>query len=72
MRGFGNNGEDGTEGLRYRNVIATYSHARCYPRTRMWLTPSSKRPCSDVIQGQNFDLSMTRSKWRLMILWNTD
>lgn len=26
IRGFGNNGEDGTEGAFYRNAIATYSH----------------------------------------------
>mgnify|MGYP002536537031 FL=1 len=32
MRGFGNNGEDGTEGLRYRNVIATYSHGPLLPK----------------------------------------
>ena len=30
--GFGNNGEDGTEGLRYRNVIATYSHGPLLPK----------------------------------------
>ena len=28
----GNNGEDGTEGLRYRNVIATYSHGPLLPK----------------------------------------
>ncbi|MGN0038525.1 MAG: type 1 glutamine amidotransferase [Coriobacteriales bacterium] len=31
-RGFGNNGEDGTEGLRYRNVVATYSHGPLLPK----------------------------------------
>lgn len=31
-KGFGNNGEDGTEGLRYRNVIATYSHGPLLPK----------------------------------------
>lgn len=30
--GFGNNGEDGTEGLRYRNVMATYSHGPLLPK----------------------------------------
>lgn len=30
--GFGNNGEDGTEGLRYRNVVATYSHGPLLPK----------------------------------------
>lgn len=32
IKGFGNNGEDGTEGLRYRNVIATYSHGPLLPK----------------------------------------
>ncbi len=31
-KGFGNNGEDGTEGLRYRNVMATYSHGPLLPK----------------------------------------
>ena len=30
--GFGNNGQDGTEGLRYRNVIGTYSHGPLLPK----------------------------------------
>ena len=30
--GFGNNGEDGTEGARYRNVFATYSHGCLLPK----------------------------------------
>lgn len=32
VKGFGNNGEDGTEGLRYRNVIASYSHGPLLPK----------------------------------------
>lgn len=32
VKGFGNNGKDGTEGLRYRNVIATYSHGPLLPK----------------------------------------
>ncbi len=32
VKGYGNNGEDGTEGLRYRNVIATYSHGPLLPK----------------------------------------
>ncbi len=31
-KGFGNNGEDGTEGLRYRNVMGTYSHGPLLPK----------------------------------------
>lgn len=32
IRGFGNNGEDGTEGAVYKNVIATYSHGPLLPK----------------------------------------
>lgn len=32
VSGFGNNGEDGTEGARYKNVFATYSHGSLLPK----------------------------------------
>lgn len=32
MSGYGNNGEDGTEGARYQNVFATYSHGCLLPK----------------------------------------
>lgn len=32
LEGFGNNGEDGTEGARYKNVFATYSHGCLLPK----------------------------------------
>ena len=32
VKGFGNNGEDGTEGARYRNVFATYGHGPLLPK----------------------------------------
>ena len=32
LKGFGNNGEDGTEGARYRNVFGTYSHGPLLPK----------------------------------------
>ncbi len=32
MTGYGNNGEDGTEGAFYRNAIATYSHGPLLPK----------------------------------------
>ncbi|MBR5095210.1 MAG: glutamine amidotransferase [Oscillospiraceae bacterium] len=32
IKGFGNNGEDGTEGVRYRNVFGTYSHGPLLPK----------------------------------------
>ncbi len=32
IRGNGNNGEDGTEGCRYRNVFGTYSHGPVLPK----------------------------------------
>ena len=32
LHGFGNNGEDGTEGVRYHNVFGTYSHGPLLPK----------------------------------------
>jgi CobQ-like glutamine amidotransferase family enzyme len=32
LKGFGNNGEDGTEGVRYKNVFGTYSHGPLLPK----------------------------------------
>ena len=32
IKGFGNNGEDGTEGARYKNVFGTYSHGPVLPK----------------------------------------
>ena len=32
LAGFGNNGEDGTEGVRYLNVFGTYSHGPLLPK----------------------------------------
>lgn len=32
ISGFGNNGEDGFEGVRYRNVMGTYSHGPLLPK----------------------------------------
>ena len=32
LAGFGNNGEDGTEGARYLNVFGTYSHGPLLPK----------------------------------------
>lgn len=32
LKGYGNNGEDGSEGARYKNVFATYSHGCLLPK----------------------------------------
>ena len=32
IKGYGNNGEDGTEGVRYMNVFGTYSHGPVLPK----------------------------------------
>ena len=32
LTGYGNNGEDGTEGVRYKNVFGTYSHGPLLPK----------------------------------------
>lgn len=34
IKGFGNNGEDGTEGVRYKNTFGTYSHGPVLPKIR--------------------------------------
>lgn len=36
ISGYGNNGEDGTEGARYKNVFATYSHGPILPKNPMF------------------------------------
>ena len=32
LKGYGNNGQDGTEGVRYKNVFGTYSHGPLLPK----------------------------------------
>lgn len=32
LKGYGNNGQDGTEGVRYKNVYGTYSHGPVLPK----------------------------------------
>lgn len=32
IKGFGNNGEDGTEGVRFKNTLGTYSHGPVLPK----------------------------------------
>ena len=32
LAGFGNNGKDGTEGVRYHNLFGTYSHGPLLPK----------------------------------------
>ena len=32
LKGYGNNGEDGTEGAHYKNVFASYSHGCLLPK----------------------------------------
>ena len=43
LRGFGNNGEDGTEGVRYKNVYGTYSHGP--------LLPKNPALCDEILRG---------------------
>lgn len=42
VKGFGNNGEDGTEGCRFQNVFATYSHGP--------LLPKNPGLCDEILQ----------------------
>ena len=43
LRGHGNNGEDGTEGVRYKNVFGTYSHGP--------LLPKNPALCDEILRG---------------------
>ena len=43
ISGFGNNGEDGTEGVRYKNVYGTYSHGP--------LLPKNPALCDEILRG---------------------
>ncbi len=65
IKGFGNNGEDGTEGAFYKNAIATYSHGPLLPKNPFiadWLiqtalaekyqTPISLSPLDDALATQ--------------------
>ena len=65
ISGYGNNGEDGTEGEFYRNAIATYSHGPLLPKNPFvadWLiqtalaekyqTPISLEPLDDTLAMQ--------------------
>ena len=51
--GGGNNGEDGCEGVRYRNVFGTYSHGPVLPKTPRFATICSRRRCSSAIRSWN-------------------
>jgi hypothetical protein len=65
VKGYGNNGEDGTEGAFYRNAIATYSHGPLLPKNPFiadWLiqtaltlkyqNPVSLEPLDDTLATQ--------------------
>ena len=46
IKGYGNNGEDGTEGAFYHNAIATYSHGPLLPKNPFvadWLIQTALR-----------------------------
>ena len=43
LRGHGNNGEDGTEGVRYKNVFGTYSPGP--------LLPKNPALCDEILRG---------------------
>jgi hypothetical protein len=65
IKGYGNNGEDGTEGAFYRNAIATYSHGPLLPKnpfladwliqtalTQKYEIPISLAPLDDALATQ--------------------
>jgi CobQ-like glutamine amidotransferase family enzyme len=72
-RGFGNNGEDGTEGAVYKNCIATYSHGPFLPKNPHiadWLIAKTLEvkykkaipltPLDDTLEWQAHDFMLKR------------
>ncbi|MBD2578592.1 type 1 glutamine amidotransferase [Oscillatoria sp. FACHB-1406] len=59
LRGYGNNGEDGTEGAFYRNAIATYSHGPLLPKNPFvadWLLQKAlERKSSQAVSLEPLD-----------------
>lgn len=57
--GFGNNGEDGFEGARYKNVFCSYSHGSLLPKnpalTDELITLALKRKYKDFVSLQPLD-----------------
>jgi CobQ-like glutamine amidotransferase family enzyme len=75
VRGFGNNGEDGSEGAFYRNAIATYSHGPLLPKNPFiadWLIKTALHvkygeqvalaPIDDSTAGQAREVMFRRLK----------
>jgi len=73
VKGYGNNGEDGTEGAFYRNAIATYSHGPLLPKnpfiadwliqtalSRKYQTTVSLKPLDDTLATQARDAMFKR------------
>lgn len=65
MEGYGNNGEDRTEGVRYRNVFGTYSHGSLLPKnpvlcdfilqtalSRKYQTEVTLEPLDDTLENK--------------------
>lgn len=61
LRGSGNNGEDGTEGARYKNVFCTYSHGPVLPKNPAFadalLASALERRCGDASLAPLGDLA---------------
>lgn len=62
VRGYGNNGEDSTEGMRYKNVFATYMHGALLPKNPVFcdliLTKALKRKYGHVYDLEPLDDSV--------------
>jgi CobQ-like glutamine amidotransferase family enzyme len=61
-KGFGNNGEDGFEGARYKNTFCSYSHGSLLPKnpalTDHLITQALKRKYKDFVALQSLDDSI--------------
>jgi len=56
IAGGGNNGRDGGEGARWRNVFATYLHGPCLPKNP-WLTDRLIEIAVSRVEGESFTLA---------------
>lgn len=65
LKGFGNNGRDGTEGVRYNNVFATYCHGPILPKNPK-LCDLILRTAAERKTGRQISLEPLDDTWEIM------
>lgn len=73
IKGYGNNGEDGTEGVRYKNTFGTYSHGPVLPKnsafTDLLIELALKNKYGDVTLSKLDDTLENKAKQQVMKLY---